>query len=211
MHGSRYKDAVTPYLNTIFRATTLTMKLYDNITPDLQTWIETQKVFFVGTAPLSGDGHVNLSPKGHDSLRVLDEKTVCYLDMTGSGNETCAHILENGRITLMWCGFQGPPRILRLYGKGEIVLRNEHDARWKKLASNFDSLLPGTRQIIVNHVDRVQTSCGMAVPFMEYTKERTALQTWSKAKGEERLNEYRQEHNMKSIDGIDTPIATVHK
>ena len=169
----RMDRTLNVHWNTIYLTTTsaLTMKLHDNITPDLQTWIEKQKVFFVATAPLSGDGHVNLSPKGHDSLRVLDETTVCYLDMTGSGNETSAHIMENGRITFMWCGFEGPPRILRLYGRGETVLRNEHDPRWNELASKFDSLLPGARQIVVNHVDRVQTSCGMAVPFMDYSKE----------------------------------------
>ena len=187
------------------------MKLYDNITPDLQSWIENQHVFFVGTAPLSGEGHVNLSPKGHDCLKVLDETTVCYMDMTGSGNETSAHILENSRVTFMWCAFEGAPRILRLYGRGEVVLPSD-SKRWNELVAHFQQpLLPGTRQIVVNHVDRVQTSCGFAVPFMIYKEDRNSLQKWSRVKGEEGLIEYRYEHNCKSIDGIDTPIAAWYK
>lgn len=159
------------------------MKLYENITPELRAWIEKQHVFFVGTAPLSIDGHVNLSPKGHDCLKVLDDQTVCYMDMTGSGNETSAHIMENGRITFMWCGFEGPPRILRLYGRGEIVLKDDDSERWKGLVEKLDvPVLPGTRQIVVNHVDRVQTSCGFAVPFMDYKEDRNSLQKWSKVK-----------------------------
>jgi len=187
------------------------MKLYENITPELRAWIEEQHIFFVGTAPLSGDGHVNLSPKGHDCLKILDETTVCYMDMTGSGNETSAHILENGRITFMWCGFEGAPRILRLYGRGEVVLSDD-TKKWKELVNKFDTpVLPGTRQIVINHVDRVQTSCGYAVPYMDFKEDRMSLQKWSKVKGDEGLNKYREEHNMKSIDGIDTPIAALYR
>ena len=188
------------------------MKLHENITSELQAWIEQQHVFFVGTAPLNGEGHVNLSPKGHDCLKVLDETTVCYMDMTGSGNETSAHIKENGRITFMWCGFEGAPRILRLYGRGEVVLKDDHSKRWKELVNKFGvEVLPGTRQIIVNHVDRVQTSCGYAVPFMDYKEDRYSLQKWSEVKGDEGLAKYREEHNLKSIDGIVTHVGALYK
>lgn len=134
------------------------MKLHDCITDDFKAWIEKQHVFFVGTAPLSGEGHVNLSPKGYDALRIIDEKTICYMDMAGSGNETSAHVVENGRITFMFCAFSGGPRILRLYGRGEIILPD--NPKWNHYMSTYfnNQPLPGTRQIIVNHVDRVQTS-----------------------------------------------------
>lgn len=188
------------------------MKLYENITPELQAWIEKQRVFFVGTAPLSERGHVNLSPKGHDCVKILDDKTVCYMDMTGNGNETSAHIMENSRVTFMWCGFEGPPRILRLYGRGEVVLRDENSKRWNEIVAKFDApVLPGTRQIVMNHVERVQTSCGFAVPYLDYKEDRLSLQKWSKVKGEEGLKEYRREKNLKSIDGIDTPMAALYK
>jgi hypothetical protein len=183
------------------------MKVYENITPELTSWIAKQHVFFVGSAPLSADGHVNLSPKGNDCMRVLDDKTVCYLDTTGSGNETSAHISENGRLTFMWCAFEGAPRILRLYGRGEVVLP-ENTKRWNELVAQFDPL-PGMRQMIVNHVDRVITSCGFAVPLMDYKEDRNSLQMWSKVKGEERLVEYRREHNCESIDGIETPLGAL--
>jgi hypothetical protein len=179
-------------------------KLHDSITPEFRDWIAAQRVFFVASAPLSADGHVNLSPKGHDCLRVLDERTVAYFDLTGSGNETSAHIAENGRITLMWCAFEGPPRILRLYGRGEVVLPGT--ARWEELSGQFE-LLPGCRQIVVNHVRRVQTSCGFTIPFMDYKEERPALVRWAENKGEGGLREYRAEKNMHSIDGLPTPLS----
>mmetsp|Transcript_17146 Transcript_17146/g.28491 ORF Transcript_17146/g.28491 Transcript_17146/m.28491 type:complete len:189 (+) Transcript_17146:107-673(+) len=182
------------------------MQLFDNITPELQEWLEQQKLFFVGTAPLSGDGHVNLSPKGHDCFRILDNQTVCYnMDMSGSGNETSAHIAENGRITLMWCGLEGPPRILRLYGQGEVILKGSGD-KWNQLAGKFPEVLPGTRQIIVNHVDRVQTSCGYAVPYYEYKEDREVLKKFFKVKEKqaEGCEEYWRKKNMKSIDGLTT-------
>jgi hypothetical protein len=184
------------------------MKLHECITPKLREWIEQQHVFFVATAPLRSEGHVNLSPKGHDCLRVIDDHTVLYIDMTGSGNETSAHIAENGRITMMWCGFEGPPRILRLYGRGEVVLPKD-EQRWKEVAACFDdnALLPGTRQIIVNHVDRVQTSCGYAVPYLDYKEDRDALKKWSTVKGDDGLEKYRREQNVRSIDNLKTPLA----
>lgn len=179
-------------------------KVHESITAEFREWIEKQHIFFVASAPLTADGHVNVSPKGHDCLRVIDEHTVAYLDMTGSGNETSAHIAENGRITLMWCGFEGAPRILRLYGRGEVVLPDTE--RWAELAPLFD-MLPGARQIVVNHVNMVQTSCGFAVPFMDYKEERPALKKWAETKGADGVREYHQEKNMVSLDGLPTPIA----
>lgn len=179
-------------------------KIHDSITPEFRDWIAQQRVFFVASAPLSGDGHVNLSPKGHDCVRVLDERTVAYLDLTGSGNETSAHVAENGRITLMWCAFEGPPRILRLYGRGEVVLPGTE--RWEELSRLFE-LLPGARQIVVNHVERVQSSCGFSIPFMDYKEERPTLIRYAEKKGEDGMREYRAEKNMRSIDGLPTPLS----
>lgn len=179
------------------------MQLHSCITDTFKTWIEKQHVFFVATAPLSGDGHVNLSPKGYDSLRILDSHTVCYLDMAGSGNETSAHIAENGRITLMFCGFEGGPRILRLYGRGEVVLPDH--PKWNHYISHYDETLPGTRQILVNHVERVQTSCGFGVPFLNFTEDRNVLRNFFDKKGEEGCVEYMKEKSRTSIDDIPTP------
>lgn len=185
------------------------MKIHSCIDPDLRKWIDNQKMFFVASAPLAQDGHVNVSPKGHDCIRVLDEKTVCYYDLTGSGNETSAHVEENGRITIMFCAYEGPPRILRLYGQGEVVFPSAGD-KWERLKqyySDSEIQMPGTRQIIVVHVSRVQTSCGYSVPFFDYKEDRETLVKWSKVKKEEGLKEYRREHNLKSIDGLDTPLS----
>lgn len=181
-------------------------KVHEHITNEFKTWIETQHVFFVASAPLDGSGHVNVSPKGMDCLRVLDDQTVAYLDMTGSGNETSAHLTEdgNGRVTFMWCAFEGAPRILRLYGKGRVVLPSSPE--WNDLIAHFD-MLPGARQIIVNDVERVQTSCGFAVPFMEFQSDREALKKYAETKGEDGLVAYRQEKNMTSIDGLPTAFA----
>lgn len=183
-------------------------KFYDQLDDKLIEWIKAQHIFFVASAPLSAEGHVNLSPKGHDCLRVLDDHTVAYLDMTGSGNETSAHIKENGRVTFMWCAVEGAPRIMRTFGRGEVVL--EGTDRWKELAPLFE-MLPGARQIIVNHVEKVQTSCGFAVPFFEFTGERDALKDFAIQKGEEGLHTYHLEKNMKSIDGLPTPLGEAIK
>jgi hypothetical protein len=139
-------------------------KTYDSLSDDMQQWIGQQHLFFVATAPLSADGHVNLSPKGYDCLRVLGANTVAYLDMTGSGNETSAHIMENGRITFMWCAFEGSPNILRAYGQGEVVV--PETPRWDELITRFEPLL-GARQIIVNHVTQVITTCGFAEQLLD--------------------------------------------
>ncbi|HEX6927527.1 MAG TPA: pyridoxamine 5'-phosphate oxidase family protein [Longimicrobiaceae bacterium] len=178
-------------------------KVFENITPELQAFIEAQPVFFVASAPLSRDGHVNLSPKGLDSLRVLSPVQVAYLDLTGSGNETAAHLTENGRITLMFCAFDGPPRVLRLYGRGRVVLPG--DPSWPELAERFPSY-PGTRQIIVTDISRVQTSCGFGVPRLSLVEQRDTLIRWAEAKGE-KLTEYRLKNNSRSIDGLPAPLA----
>jgi hypothetical protein len=177
---------------------------YDQITPSLQSFIQAQPLFFVATAPLSEHGHVNLSPKGYDTFRILSPHQVAYLDLTGSGNETSAHLAENGRITFMFCAFRGTPQILRLYGKGETVLPGAR--QWDELVAHFPSY-PGIRQIILVSIDRVQTSCGYGVPLMELQKDRETLARWATSKGEEGLADYRGAHNSKSLDGLPTPLA----
>ena len=174
-------------------------KAFTEIPDDLREFIEAQPMFFVATAPLRADGHVNLSPKGLDTFRVLSPTRVAYLDLTGSGNETAAHLAENGRITFMFCAFNGPPRILRLYGRGDSVLPD--DARWAALRGLFPDY-PGIRQIIVADLDRVQTSCGFGVPLVAEEKQRPTLIRWAEAKGEDGLERYRQEKNRSSIDGL---------
>jgi hypothetical protein len=179
-------------------------KWFDAISDELKTFIEAQHIFFVATAPLNAEGHVNLSPKGQDSFRVLGTNQVAYLDMTGSGNETSAHLIENGRITFMFCSFERAPRILRLYGKGRTV--RPGNAEWDGLAPLF-TLYTGTRQIIVADIQQVQTSCGYAVPFFDYQGERDALIKWAEHKGEEGVQDYWQEKNRCSVDGLPTAIA----
>ncbi|MCA9888588.1 MAG: pyridoxamine 5'-phosphate oxidase family protein [Anaerolineae bacterium] len=181
-------------------------KFFDTLSEQHQDWIKEQKIFFVGSAPLDGDGHVNVSPKGYDCLRILDANTVAYLDLTGSGNETSAHIMENGRLTFMWCAVEGPANIMRVYGHGEVVLQGSE--RWQELAPLFE-LFPGARQIIVNHIDTVQTSCGYGVPFFDYKEERMTLQKYAINQGEEATKAYQQEKNQVSIDGLPTPLSTV--
>lgn len=178
-------------------------KVLDCITPELKAFIEAQPVFFVASAPLAAEGHVNLSPKGLDCLRVLSPSRVAYLDLTGSGNETSAHLHENGRITFMFCAFTGAPRILRLYGTGEVVLPDTPG--WAGLAGLFPEY-PGTRQIIVAEISRVQTSCGFAVPLMDYDRQRDTLPRWAEAKGDD-LPAYRRQKNAMSIDGLPAPLA----
>jgi hypothetical protein len=179
-------------------------KQFDALLPEHEQFIVRQHIFFVGSAPLSEEGHVNISPKGHDVLRILSANRVAYLDMTGSGNETSAHIHENGRVTIMFCAFEGPPNILRLYGTGSVVL--PESSEWGILIPLFPPL-PGARQIMVIDILKVQTSCGYAVPFMDYTGERDTLQRWSVQKGEEGLKQYRQEKNTLSLDGLPTPLG----
>jgi hypothetical protein len=179
-------------------------KTYDSITAELREFIERQRIFFVATAPLDGRGHVNVSPKGLDSLRVLDEKRVAYLDLTGSGNETSAHLEENGRITVMFCAFEGDPKILRLYGRGRTILVDSDG--WAELASHFE-LRPGARQIIVVDIERVQTSCGFGVPVYEFQREREMLPAWAAKKGADGIAKYQRDKNAASIDGLPTTLG----
>lgn len=179
-------------------------KIFDCITEELQDFIVAQQLFFVGSAPLSPTGHINLSPKGFDCFRILSPNQVAYLDLTGSGNETSAHLQENGRITFMFCAFAEPPCILRLYGQGNTILRSSPD--WNSLYSLF-SPMPGTRQIIVADIQKVQTSCGFGVPLYEYQGQRQILVNWASKKGEEGVREYQQQKNLVSLDGLATPLS----
>jgi len=181
-------------------------KEYGQITPEHREFIENQKLFFVCTSPLSAEAHINLSPKGFDCFRVLSPTCVGYLDIVGSGNETSAHLQENGRITFMFCAFDGSPKILRLYGRGKTVLPN--DAEWDELSKQF-TILPATRQIIVADIFRAKSSCGFGVPLYNYTGEREHAFKWAEKKGTEGLEEYKKEKNMISMDGLPAPIANL--
>lgn len=182
---------------------------FDGIDEQLEAWIAAQPLFFVGTAPLGSGGHVNVSPKGPiGSLRVLDPHTVAYLDVVGSGAETIAHLRENGRIVIMLCAFAGPPRILRIHGRGRVV--TPVDAGYETLlqAQSFEAPAgPEThRAIIVVDVARVADSCGYGVPLMSHEGQRPHLPAWAanrlRTRGEAALTEYQQEHNRFSIDGL---------
>jgi Pyridoxamine 5'-phosphate oxidase len=166
-----------------------------------QSFIEEQNMFFVGTAAI--DGRVNISPKGLDSLKVLGRNRVAWLNVTGSGNETAAHVIENPRMTLMFMSLAGAPMILRLYGTAKVVHRS--DVEWSSLITEFPPI-PGARQIFDLTVDLVQTSCGMAVPLYDYVANRTELTTWSAKSGEEKMRQYWLDRNAKSIDGKPTCI-----
>jgi hypothetical protein len=169
------------------------------IDDDTRRFIEAQHVFFVASAPLDAAGHVNLSPKGLDTFRILTPTTVAYLDFNGSGVETIAHLKENGRIVLMFCAFQGPPDIFRLYGHGRVV--EPHEAEFAALAGSFPNH-ENARSIIVVEVTRVTDSCGYGVPLFKYEGEREQLQAWARNRGPQRLKAYREEKNRRSIDGL---------
>ena len=174
-------------------------KVLDTITPELRRWIERQPMFFVATAPSGDGGHVNLSPKGLDSFRILDERTAAYLDLTGSGAETIAHLRENGRITIMFCAFEGKPRITRLQGRGEVL--RPGDDGFHDLATMFPPL-PGVRSVIRIHAERVSTSCGYAVPLMAFEGQRDMLVEWAERKGPDGIEAYWTDKNLVSIDGL---------
>jgi hypothetical protein len=170
-----------------------------DITPDLADWIARQHVFFVATAPRSPDAHINLSPKGGDAFRVLGPLEVAFHDYTGSGIETVAHLRENGRIVIMFCAFDGPPKIVRLHGQGTVIA--PCDARFAGLAQLFPPN-PGTRSIIHVAVTRVSDSCGYGVPLMDFRTDRDTLDRWAIGKGEGGLRAYRTAKNQRSIDGL---------
>lgn len=179
-------------------------KLHDAIKPAHQEFIEKQHIFFVATAPLSADGRVNVSPKGLDCFRVLSANEVAYMDLISSGNETSAHTLENGRITIMFCSFEGAPNILRLYGKGRTVLPGTPE--WEQYAPHF-TIYPSTRQLIVARINLVQTSCGFGVPLFTYEGERDIHFEWAEKKGREGLREYIRDNNLESLDGLPTVLG----
>jgi hypothetical protein len=180
-------------------------KLFPAIDESLKQFIQAQHVFFVGSAPLDRRGHVNLSPKGLDTFRILGPTTVAYLDLTGSGIETVAHLKENGRITLMFCTFQGPPKILRLYGQGRAV--ESHQAEFAELERQFPDY-EGKRTIVVVEISRIADSCGYAVPLLRYEGERAQLTAWAGKKGADGLKTYRAQKNQESIDGLPGLTAT---
>ena len=174
-----------------------------SISPELSEFIAAQAIFFVASAPLSGEGHVNVSPKGLDTLRVLSPTQVAYLDLHGSGNETAAHLMENGRITFLFCAFAGDPKILRLYGHGRTV--QPDDREWTALISQVPAI-PGARQIVIVDLSLVQTSCGFGIPRMCFESERDTLIQWAEKKGPAGLAEYRRRKNVRSLDGLPTPV-----
>jgi hypothetical protein len=173
-------------------------RTYDAIDDRIAEFLRAQHVFFVGTAPAEG-GHVNLSPKGLDTFAVLGPRTVAYLDLTGSGIETIAHVRENGRITLLFCAFEGPPRIVRLYGRGRVV--GVESAEFADLAPRFGSYM-SARAIVEVAIDRIADSCGYGVPLYRYEGQRSQLVEWADRKGPDGVTAYREERNATSIDGL---------
>ncbi len=176
-------------------------KQLDSITDELLAFIVNQKIFFVGTA--AEDGRVNVSPKGTDSFRVISANKIVWLNLTGSGNETAAHLLRNDRMTIMFCAFEGKPMILRLYGRSKIF--HQRDPEFHGYINLFPSNT-GSRQLIEMQVDLVQTSCGFAVPLMDYKEERETLNSWANKQGTEGIITYWKNKNTKSIDGFETKI-----
>jgi hypothetical protein len=174
---------------------------FDQLDEKLTKFIGEQKMFFTASAPISG--RINLSPKGIDSFRVFDNKTVGYIDLTGSGNETAAHIYENERLTIMFCSFTDKPLILRLYGRGEVVKNGSE--KWKTYENLFEHYF-GERQIILLNVESVQTSCGFGVPVYELIEERKTLINWAEGKDEEKIEAYWRQKNLTSIDGLPTHL-----
>jgi len=176
-------------------------KFYDELNEMHRAFITEQKLFFVATAPT--EGRINLSPKGGDVLRVVDDTTIAWLDVTGSGNETAAHLFDDGRVTVMFCSFGDKPLILRLHGHGRVILKR--DPAWADWATRFDQP-PGTRQIFVMNIQSVQTSCGHGVPEFEFKRERGMMEQSALKRGEDGILQYQQKHNQVSIDGLPTRL-----
>ncbi len=174
-------------------------KVYEEIDPSLKEFMERQQMFFVATAPMSGDGLVNLSPKALDSLRILDEHTVMYADLTGSGIETVAHLKENGRIVLMFCAFEGAPRIVRLHGRGEVIEPGHDD--FQQLRARVPEYV-GLRSFIRIHCHRISDSCGWSVPLYEFKGQRSQLLAWGEKTGVDGVVQYQQTKNNESLDGL---------
>jgi len=172
---------------------------YEEVTSEVAEWIAQQRMFFVATAPLSAHGHINCSPKGMDTFRILGPREVGYLDLTGSGIETAAHLRENRRIVFMFCAFSGPPKIMRLHGVGDYQVPGT--ARFEEVAGLFPDM-PGTRGIVRVTLTRIADSCGYAVPRYDFVEERDTLKRWAESKGAEGLELYRKNRNEKSLDGL---------
>lgn len=182
-------------------------KLFETIDDSLASFIRRQRMFFAATAPLSGEGHVNLSPKGLDSFRILDGRTVAYADFVGSGIETIAHLKENGRIVLMFCAFEGPPKIVRLHGRGEVI--EPAHPEFAALSATFPEYT-GLRAIVRVNCTRISDSCGYGVPLYTYERERSQLLDWADRKGREGVLEYQRQNNTRSIDdlpGVNLPAG----
>jgi hypothetical protein len=162
-------------------------------------WIKQQRMFFVATVPTAEDGLLNLSPKGLDSFGIIDSTTVAYLDLLGSGVETIAYVKQNGRLIIMFCAFDGQPKIVRLWGRGEVVERD--DPRWGEMRVHFPEM-PGERSIIALHISRVQDYCGFGVPRYSHEKDRATLTDWAMKRGQKGIDEYIAENNKTSIDGL---------
>lgn len=177
-------------------------KFFPALSAAHRAFIARQKIYFVASAPTQG--RVNLSPKGMDTFRVLTDTSVGYLDVTGSGNETAAHLADNGRITIMMCSFEEAPLIFRIYGRGRAL--HPRDAEWTGLRPLFGPTLPGERQLIVTTIESIQTSCGFGVPFFDYRGERETLIDYAVRKGPEGMAAYRAEKNVRSIDGLPTGL-----
>ena len=174
-------------------------KEYQEIDESMQRWIERQRLFFVSTAPLAEDGHINCSPTGLDSLKVLGPRQLVYADTGGSGIETLAHLKENGRIVVMLCAFEGPPKIFRFYGIGRPI--EPHHKDFKALAAMFPNA-PEIRNLIVIDIDRIRDACGYGVPLYDFKSERDSLKNWCDSKSQQEMLEYRIENNTQSIDGL---------
>jgi len=176
---------------------------YPELSPDLTTFIQEQKIFFVGTA--ANDGTINVSPKGFDSLRVLSPNRIVWLNITGSGNETAAHLAQNSRMTIMFCAFDGNPKILRLYGQARAI--HSRDADWDEMEAMFEPH-PTARQYVDFTFDLVQTSCGFGVPFYDFKEERDNMPKWIASKGKEPIENYWRDRNQVSLDGLPTNVLT---
>lgn len=193
-----------PEKNNIHYQTVSMGKFSGSMLPHHINFIENQHLFFVATAPLNAGGRINLSPKGLDAFRVLSPNQVGYMDLVSSGNETSAHTLENGRITFMFCSFDKVPNILRLYGKGQAILRDMPE--WEQYAAHF-TIYPSTRQLIIAEISLVQTSCGYGVPLYQYQGNRDIHFDWAEKLGPQGLKTYVEKNNLKSLDGLPTDLG----
>jgi hypothetical protein len=174
-------------------------KEHADLNEQLQEWIRRQHLYFVATAPLSAEGFINCSPKGLDTFAILDPQSVAYLDLTGSGAETIAHVRENGRIVVMFCSFEGPPKIVRLHGRGEVITPDA--AEFAALRGYFPDV-PGERSIIRVHLTRISDSCGFGVPQMDYAGDRDQMVDFAEKQGPVKLTDYQKKHNQRSLDGL---------